>query len=227
MLKFEKISKKFGSSKPILSEVDFEVNDGEFLFIIGPSGVGKTTILRLVIRDLVPTEGKIFFHDWDYSKLKNRDIPKLRQKIGMVFQDFRLLMDRTVFENIAIALDLRGLAEKEIEKRVKNVLELTNLTEKANLFPVQLAGGELQRTCLARALVGKPQLILADEPTGNLDPATGWEILKLLTQINKMGTTVIIATHNVDIVNSLGKRVITLNKGQLVKDEKEGKYEIV
>jgi len=226
MVRFENVSRKFAPEILALSELNFEIKDGEFVFITGPSGAGKTTILRLIIRDLIPSSGKIFLNNWEISNRKFRDIPALRRKVAMVFQDFRLLIDRTVFENVAIALELRGVKEKEITKRVKNVLELTSLSDKANLFPAQLAGGELQRTCLARALVGKPEIILADEPTGNLDPATSWEIIKLLTQINKMGTTVVMATHNVDIVNSLAKRVITLDKGRIVRDEKEGKYEI-
>jgi len=226
MVRFENVSRKFAPEILALSELNFEIKDGEFVFITGPSGAGKTTVLRLIIRDLIPSSGKIFLNNWEISNRKFRDIPALRRKVAMVFQDFRLLIDRTVFENVAIALELRGVKEKEITKRVKNVLELTSLSDKANLFPAQLAGGELQRTCLARALVGKPEIILADEPTGNLDPATSWEILKLLTQINKMGTTVVMATHNVDIVNSLAKRVITLDKGRIVRDEKEGKYEI-
>lgn len=227
MVRFENVNKKFISSTSALSDINFEINDGEFVFITGPSGAGKTTILRLLIRDIVPSSGKIFLNGWELVKMKSQEIPKLRRKVGMVFQDFRLLMDRTVFENVAIALELRGLEDKEIEKRVRNVLELISLSDKADLFPAQLAGGELQRTCLGRALVGKPEVLLADEPTGNLDPGTSWEILKLLTQINKMGTTVIMATHNVDVVNSLKKRVITLSKGKIVKDEKEGKYENV
>lgn len=225
MVKFENVNKKFASSVFALSDVNFEIADEEFVFITGPSGAGKTTILRLIISDLRPTSGKIFLNSWELAKIKSSQICKLRQKVAVVFQDFRLLADRTLFENVAIALELRGLKDQEIEKKVKNVLELTSLVPQANLFPAQLAGGELQRACLARALVGKPEVLLADEPTGNLDPATSWEILKLLTQINKMGTTVIMATHNVDIVNSLRKRVITLDKGKIVKDEKEGKYE--
>lgn len=227
MVRFENVNKKFAGSVFAISDFSFEINDGEFVFITGPSGAGKTTILKLIIRELTPSSGKIFLNTWELSKLKSKDIPKLRQQVAMVFQDFRLLYDRTVFENVAIALELRGIKEKEIEKKVKNVLELSSLSDQVNLFPAQLAGGELQRTCLARALVGNPKIILADEPTGNLDPETSWEILKLLTQINKMGTTVIMATHNVDIVNSLGKRVITLNKGRIIKDEKEGKYETI
>ncbi len=225
MVRFENVNKKFISSTFALTDINLEINDGEFVFITGHSGAGKTTILRLILRELVPSSGKIFLNDWDFSKIKSKEIPKLRRKIGMVFQDFRLLTDRTVFENVALALELRGMNDKEIERKVMNVLELTSLADKADLFPAQLAGGELQRTCLGRALVGKPDLLLADEPTGNLDPATSWEILNLLTQINKMGTTVIMATHNVDIVNSLKKRVITLDKGKIVKDIKEGKYE--
>ncbi len=225
MVRFENVNKKFISSTFALADINLEINDGEFVFITGHSGAGKTTILRLILKELVPSSGKIFLNDWDYSKIKSKDVPKLRRKIGMVFQDFRLLTDRTVFENVALALELRGINDKDIERKVKNVLELTSLSDKADLFPAQLAGGELQRTCLGRALVGKPELLLADEPTGNLDPATSWEILKLLTQINKMGTTVIMATHNVDIVNSLKKRVLTLDKGKIVKDVKEGKYE--
>ncbi len=227
MVKFEKVSKNFYPGSFVLVDVSFEIENGEFVFITGPSGAGKTTILKLIIRELVPTEGKIFLNSWELSKLKPRETPKLRRKVGMVFQDFRLLNDRTVFENVAIALELRGLEEKEIEKKVKNVLELTSLSGKEGLFPVQLAGGELQRVCLARALVGKPEVILADEPTGNLDPATGWEIIKLLTQINKMGTTVIMATHNVDVVDSLRKRVILLKNGRIIKDQSEGKYEVI
>lgn len=225
MVRFENVSKKFISSSFALSDINFEINEGEFVFITGTSGAGKTTILRLMIRELIPSSGEIFLNSWELSKIKSVDIPKLRRKVAMVFQDFRLLTDRTVFENVAIALELRGAKEAEIRKKVDNVLELTSLADRDKLFPVQLAGGELQRTCLARALVGQPEILLADEPTGNLDPATGWGIIKLLTQINKMGTTVIMASHNVDIVNSLKKRVITLAKGKIVKDEKEGKYE--
>lgn len=227
MVRFENVSKKFSSSAVALEDVNFEINDGEFVFITGPSGAGKTTLLRLLIRDLLPSSGKIFVDEWEFSKLRRREIPKLRQKVAMVFQDFQLLVDRTVFENVALTLELRGINDKEIGKKVKNVLELVSLTDKANLFPLQLAGGELQRTSLARAIVGNPKIILADEPTGNLDPTTGWEVLKLLTRINKMGITIIMATHNVDIVNSLKKRVISLDEGRVVKDEKEGKYEVI
>lgn len=225
MVIFNNVHRKFEDSAFGLKDINFEINDGEFVFITGPSGAGKTTILKLILRELLPTSGKILINTQDLSKIRNQDIDKLRQKIAMIFQDFRLLNDRTVFENVALSLEIRGVKEKEIEEEVKRVLELTSLSDKQNLFPAQLSGGELQRTCIARALVGKPQIILADEPTGNLDPATAREILKLLIEINELGTTVIMATHNVEIVDSSKKRVISLKNGQIVKDEKEGKYE--
>lgn len=225
MLKFEKVNKKFGSEVFVLSDLDFEIENGEFVFITGPSGAGKTTILRLILRDLKPSSGKIILDDWELGKLKSSQLPSLRQKVSMVFQDFRLFSDRTVFENIAIALELRGVKQKEIEGRVKAILELTSLTGCLNLFPLQLAGGELQRTCLARALVGEPKILLADEPTGNLDPKNARKILDLLLKINKMGTTVLMATHNAELVNSTKNRVISLDRGKIIKDRKEGKYE--
>lgn len=225
MLKFEKVNKKFGSELFTLSDLNFEIENGEFVFITGPSGAGKTTILRLILRDLKPSSGKITLDDWELGKLKSSQLPSLRQKVSMVFQDFRLLFDRTVFENIAIALELRGVKQREIEGRVKEMLALTSLTDCLNLFPLQLAGGELQRACLARALIGEPKILLADEPTGNLDPKNARGILDLLVKINKMGTTVIMATHNAELVNSTKNRIINLNKGKITKDVKEGKYE--
>lgn len=225
MLKFENVVKKFPSSFSALEEISFEIKNGDFVFIIGPSGAGKTTILRLIIKELVPTRGTVFFEEKDLKKLKRSDLSKLRQKIGMVFQDFRLLIDRTVFENVALPLEIKGLKEAEIKKQVEEALGLTGLSDKANFFPIQLSGGEMQRTALARAVVAEPKILLADEPTGNLDPKTGREILKLLQKINEMGTTVIMATHNADLVNSLKKRVILLDKGKIIKDKEEGKYE--
>ena len=225
MLKFEKVNKKFGPEFFSLSDLDFEIADGEFVFLTGPSGAGKTTILRLILRDLKPNSGKITLDNLELGKLKSSQLPNLRQKVAMVFQDFRLLFDRTVFENIALALELRGIKQKEIESRVKAILELTSLTNCLNLFPLQLSGGELQRTCLARALVGEPKILLADEPTGNLDPKNARGILDLLIKINKMGTTVVMATHNAELVNSTKNRVINLNKGKITRDVKEGKYE--
>lgn len=224
MIKFEKVTKKFGNGILALENIDLEIADEEFIFITGPSGAGKTTLLRLLIRDLLPTTGSIFINDWNVGKIPSYKIPHLRRKIGMVFQNFKLLYERTVFENVALALEIIGKKNNEITPRVQEVLELVDLEKQKNLFPIQLSGGELQRTVLARALVTNPDILLADEPTGNLDPATSWGIIKLLEEINKMKTTVIMATHNVDIVNSLGKRVVALEGGRLLRDEKEGKY---
>lgn len=224
-VKFEKVSKKFG---PIvaLDEVSFEIEEGEFVFITGPSGAGKTTINQLILREMPPSEGLIKIGDVDLAKISSSKVVQLRRKIGVVFQNFKLLSDRTVFENVALPLQVVNKAESEIKNEVKEILDLVGLSERAELFPSQLAGGELQRVCLARAIIGQPKIILADEPTGNLDPATSWQIVKLLKKINKMGTTVIMATHNVDIVNSLKARVIRLEKGKVIKIESEGKYEV-
>lgn len=224
MIKFEKVTKKFGNGVVALEDIELVIPDKEFLFVTGPSGAGKTTLLRLLIRDLLPTSGSVFLNDWNLTRLPKNKIPHLRRRVGMVFQDFKLLVDRTVFENVVLALEVMGAKSGEAEKKVKEILEALELSEQIDLFPLQLSGGELQRTVLARALVTNPEVILADEPTGNLDPKTAWEIIRILEEINKAGTTVVMATHNVDIVNSLGKRVVTLDKGKIVKDEKEGKY---
>lgn len=224
MIKFERVSKKFGDIVALRS-VSFEIKPGEFVFITGPSGAGKTTIVRLILKEILPSEGKIEVFGEDFEKLPPKKLPQYRQKLGVVFQDYKLLGDRTVFENVALPLEVEKKEKKEIEKTVKEVLELVGLLDRQDLFPLQLAGGELQRTCLARAVAGNPKILIADEPTGNLDPTTSWQIVKLLKKINKMGTTVIMATHNVDIVDSLKERVIKIDKGEVLKDEKEGKYE--
>lgn len=224
MIKFENVTKKFGNGIVAVEDINLEIHDREFLFICGPSGAGKTTLLRLITRDLLPSAGSIFLNDWNLAKLPSRKIPHLRRKVGTVFQDFKLLMDRTVFENIAVALEILGEKDKIIKEKVNEVLKVLDLSSHANLFPTQLSGGELQRVVLARAVVGKPEVLLADEPTGNLDPAKSWEIIKILQEINEAGTTIIMATHNVDIVNSLGKRVVKIDRGRVKKDEKKGKY---
>jgi len=222
---FNKVSKNFGKNAPALDETSFEINEGEFVFLVGSSGAGKTTVLRLIIQDLIPTSGKIEIEKFVISKKNHVDTAKLRRKIGMVFQDFKILYNRTTFENVAIALEILGKKSDEISKKVHEVLHLVGLSDKANFFPIQLSAGELQRASIARAIVGGPKILLADEPTGNLDPTTSWEIMKILREINDLGTTVIMATHNADIVNSLNKRVITIKKGKVVKDEKTGKYQ--
>ncbi|MBI4033257.1 MAG: ATP-binding cassette domain-containing protein [Candidatus Blackburnbacteria bacterium] len=221
MVRFEKVTKKFGAIVA-LQDISFEVKEGEFVFITGPSGSGKTTLIRLLLRELTPDAGRISIEGRDIATLKGRDMPFYRRKIGVVFQDFKLIPDRTVYENVGLALEISGEVS---DKKIKEVLEEVELAERASLFPRQLAGGELQRAVLARALVGGPKLILADEPTGNLDPATAREIVRLFDHAAHGGTTVLMATHNADIVNALKHRVINLKRGKIVGDKKNGGYE--
>lgn len=225
LVSFTNVSKIYGTRTRAVDNISFIVESGEFVFLVGNSGAGKTTVLRLLTHDLIPTSGTIMVENLNVTKMPVSQIPQLRRQVGMVFQDFKVLTDRTVFENVAITLEILGKRSEEITKKVGEVLHLVGLTEKTQLFPVQMSAGELQRTAIARAIVGGPKVLLADEPTGNLDPTTAWEILKILKEINKLGTTVLMATHNVDIVNSMRKRVISLKKGKIVKDEKQGKYD--
>ncbi len=223
MIRFDHVSKRFGQSLA-LSDVTVEIKDGEFVFLIGPSGAGKTTFLRLLIRDMLPSRGKVFVDDWEVATMPKSKIYVLRRKIGMIFQDFKLLEDRTIFENVALGLDILGKKSSEIAKGVKDILSLVGLSNKYDMFPAQLSAGELQRVSIARAVVGGPSVLLADEPTGNLDPETAWGILDILQEVNKFGTTVIIATHNANIVNQLKKRILALSHGMLVRDEVKGSY---
>lgn len=222
MISFQKVTKKFGNDFMALTDVNLTIDKGEFAFLVGPTGSGKTTLLRLLIRDLLPTQGKVTVGDWDITKLPHHKIPHLRRKVGVVFQDLKLLIDRTLFENVALTLEVAGFGKNEINKRVDEVLSAVKLSLHRDQFPMQLSGGELQRAAIARALVLKPELFLADEPTGNLDLDTAWDIVKLLEEINASGTTILMATHNVAIIKRLKKRVVTLNKGRIVKDEKKG-----
>ncbi|MDP3988353.1 MAG: ATP-binding cassette domain-containing protein [Candidatus Levybacteria bacterium] len=226
MIKLDKVTKKFGTGVFGLSEITLAVDKGEFVFLVGPTGSGKTTILRLLIRDILPTEGSIIVGEYDIVKLPNKKIPHFRKKIGIVFQDLKLLLDRTIVENIVLPLELAGFKPAEAKKKAEEIINQVGLLDHRNKFPIQLSGGEIQRTAIARALVLEPEIILADEPTGNLDPKTGKEIVDILLEINKKGTTIIMATHNVEIVNSLTKRVVTLEKGKLIRDERKGKYEV-
>ncbi len=219
MIKLDKVSKKFGTGVFGLSDISFLIERGEFVFLVGPTGAGKTTIFKLLIRDILPSEGSVVVNDWDIVALPKNKIPQLRKKVGVVFQDLKLLLDRTVFENVVLPLEVAGVKAEETLKIVEDILAQVGLTEHRDKFPVQLSGGELQRAAIARALVLSPEILLADEPTGNLDAATSWEIVKLLSDINKKGTTVVMATHNRDIVKSLGKRVIHIEKGKIIKDE--------
>lgn len=226
MINFDHVSKKFSSSIVALDDVSLEVKPGEFVFLVGPSGAGKSTLLRILTHEIVPSEGKVMVENVDITKLKSSKIPEFRRKIGFVFQDFKLLDDRTVFENVALPLEVLGETDEEIAKSVEHTLKLVEIWDRRNLFPRQLSGGEAQRVAIARAIVGKPHILLADEPTGDLDPTTAWSVLQLLSEINSWGTTILMATHNSEIVNTLKRRVVVLKKGKITKDTKEGKYEL-
>lgn len=226
MIEFESITKKYPNGQIALDDINLKIENGEFVFIVGPSGAGKTSLLRLFTREIWPTAGRILFNGEDILKIPSSKIPYLRRKIGTVFQDFKLLLNRTIFENIAVPLEVLSKTDKQISEEVTNILEKVGLREKAGSFPAQLSGGEIQRTAIARAIVSKPEVLLADEPTGDLDPKTGLAIVKLLEKINQEDkTTIIMATHNSGIVNHLKKRVVFIKNGKIVRDEKEGKYE--
>src|SRR3989344_273791 len=217
MILFDSVSKKFGSTTA-LDNISLEIKQGEFVFIVGPSGAGKSTLLRTLTREIMPTSGKLMVGHMDITKIKDKDVPFLRRKVGVVFQDFKLLDDRTVFENVAITLEVLGKKDEEIAKMVEHILKLVEIWDKRNLFPRQLSGGEAQRTAIARAIVGKPDVLLADEPTGDLDPKTAWGVIQLLNEINSWGTTILMATHNQEIVNTLKRRVIIIKDGKYSKN---------
>ena len=221
MLELSHVKMRYPASKTYaLNDVSLKIEKGEFVFIVGSSGSGKTTLIKLLLKELDPTSGKIRVADTDYSKLKRKNIPKIRRKIGVVFQNFRLLKDRTVYENVAVI----ETPSRYIRRQVPAMLTLVGLADKYKSFPKQLSGGEQQRVALARALVNKPEILLADEPTGNLDPKNSWEIMRLLEDVNKKGTTVVVVTHNKEIVNMMKKRVITLKHGEIISDEQKGGY---
>ena len=224
MIEFVNVKKEYNHGVVALDNVCLNIGKGEFAFLVGPSGSGKSTCLKLMIKEEEPTSGKILIDGRDIGKLKPKDIPFLRRKIGFVFQDFRLLYDRNVYDNISFALRVIECSEREIRTQVKNVLEMVGLTGKEEFYPNQLSGGEQQRVALARALATKPPIIIADEPTGNLDPNTANDIFKTLLDINARGTTILVVTHARDIVNDLNKRVIALDHGKIVKDEQRGGY---
>ena len=220
MITFENVTKSYGNGAPALSNLNIEIEDGEFVFVVGTSGSGKSTFIKLLLKELEPTEGKIIVNDTELRKLRSGKPAQYSRKVGVIFQDYRLSKDRNVYENIAFAQRVIGVSTREIKKNVPRMLSLVGLSEKYKSFPNELSGGEQQRVALARALVNKPALLLADEPTGNLDPGNSWEIMKLLDEINKQGTTVVVVTHNMEIVERMQKRVITMKKGIKVSDSK-------
>ena len=220
MISLEHVSKSYAAVIPALKDVCIDIDGGEFVFIVGDSGSGKSTLIKLLLKELDPTEGTISVNGYRLNKLKRRQIPKFRRNIGVVFQDFRLLKDRNIYENIAFAQRVVGESNRTIKKNVPQMLSMVGLAAKYRSLPRQLSGGEQQRVAIARALINEPKILLADEPTGNLDNKNAWEIMRLLEEINSRGTTVIVVTHNMEIVKAMNKRVITIQKGVVVSDEK-------
>ena len=225
MLEFVHVDKTYKNKVCALNDCNFKIEQGEFVFLIGPSGAGKSTITKLILKEINPDRGKIYLYGEDITRLKTRKVPKLRQSIGMVFQDFKLLENKTVYQNIKYVMQILGKSSSEIKSTIDTVLDLVNLKDKKNAYPHELSGGEMQRVCIARSMVNKPKLLIADEPTGNLDPVTSMDIANALVRINERGTTVMMITHEKDIVNKLQKRVIQLDKGIIVRDEEGGMYE--
>ena len=225
MILLDRVTKIFGKeNKPALNRISLHIEPKEFVIIVGTSGAGKSTLLKLLTREEKPTNGKIVVGGIDYDTLKDKNIPLLRRKIGVVFQDFKLLNQRTVFEIVSFALEIAGMSNREIKNTVPKVIELVGLSGKEEKFPTELSGGERQRVAIARAVVRQPKILIADEPTGNLDPKHSWDIVRLLEKINRYGTTVLLTTHNQDIVNKLKRRVITIDHGKVVADVAGGSY---
>ncbi len=224
MILLDRVTKVYNRTNTALDRISLHVEPREFVIIIGTSGAGKSTLLKLLTREEKPTSGKIVIGGLDYDKLKDRDIPLLRRKIGVVFQDFKLLPNRTVFENVAFALEVVGMTNKEINHTVPRVLDIVGLKGKEKRMPLELSGGERQRVAIARAIVRQPKILIADEPTGNLDPKHAWDVIKVLEKINRYGTTVVLTTHNQEIVNKLKRRVVTIRDGQIVSDRANAEY---
>lgn len=224
MIYFNNVSKYYNDMYPALEGVDFVVSPGEFVTIVGHSGAGKSTLIKMILADEKPTDGSVFFESLDIAKLRGSDLIGLRRRIGTVFQDFRLLPNKTAYENIAFAMEAAGKTDEEIDSDVPHVLDLVDLGHKIFSFPHEMSGGERQRLAIARAIINQPEVIIADEPTGNLDPINTYEVVQILKKINDLGTTVILTTHNKGVVDSIGKRVITMEKGKIIRDDKAGGY---
>lgn len=224
MIYYDKVSKSYPDKSRSLDNVSFSVEPKEFITIVGQSGAGKTTLIKMLIAEDFPTEGAVFFESTDIHRLSKREMNKLRRRIGTVFQDYRLIPNKTVYENIAFAMEASGRSDREIASDVPHVLELVDLGHKIWNFPQELSGGERQRVAIARAIVNQPDIIVADEPTGNLDPTNTFEIIRILQKINELGTTVLLTTHNKGVVDTVGGRILTIDKGKIVKDDKHGKY---
>lgn len=225
MIKLEHVSKSYSAGIPALNDVSLNIEEGEFVFVVGDSGSGKSTLIKLLLKELEPTEGAITINGRKLNKIKRRQIPKFRRNIGVVFQDFRLLKDRNIYDNVAFAQKVIGESSRSIKKNVPLMLSMVGLAAKYRSYPRQLSGGEQQRVAIARALINEPKILLADEPTGNLDNNNAWEIMKLMEEINSHGTTVVVVTHNLEIVKTMDKRVITMKKGVIVDDSKMSEYE--
>ncbi len=225
MIVFDDVTKRFALGNTAVQNVSFTIDDNEFIFLVGPSGAGKTTVLKLILREYLPTSGSILVNDFDLCSKNFKNLLDLRRSIGIVFQDFKILSDKNVFENVALSLKVIGVNKLEVKKQVKEALELVSLSKKERVFPAQLSAGELQRVAIARAIIGDRTILLADEPTGNLDPKTSWEIMKIFKKLEGK-RTIIIATHNTDIVNSMQKRVLAMKDGALIKDARKGGYEL-
>ncbi len=226
LVQFNNVSKIYGKDIRAVDNVSFQVEEGEFVFLIGPSGSGKTTVIKMLIRDEKPSIGKIYFKDQDITKINRKHVYRLRREVGVIFQDYKLVPERTVFENVAFAMEAAGKRDKEINETVPYMLDIVGLSNRMDAFPKQLSGGEQQRVAIARAIANSPKILIADEPTGNLDPASAWDIVQILTKINNWGTTIIMSTHGTDIVNSLNKRVIQMEGGKVVRDDNKGQYEL-
>lgn len=225
LIRFVNVNKEYKNGVKALSNINLFIDKGEFVFLVGPSGAGKSTLIKLILKEENPTEGRIYLNNRDITYVKNRKIPYIRRSVGVVFQDFRLLPNKTVYENVSFAMEIIGAHPKDIRRNVPMVLSMVDLSDKAHNYPHELSGGEHQRVAIARAIVNSPPILIADEPTGNLDPETAWGIMKVLRDINRRGTTILMATHAKDIVDAMKRRVVEIEKGVIVRDEEKGVYE--